>query len=287
MPVLMYRDPADGQMKPISFATDGEVWVGPDEPPNTSYDLWLDTDDPGETLPDLDARYVSITGDTMTGTLDAEGLKVGKVWGDAYRGLQANGEANGGSAALLLSNAAGGGGQTYLIGEPAGIVVLRPDAAGGGTYDYQFTKDGLVLPVSGSGNSHAVTKGYVDGAMFASVLHLDADTPVSAGQWHTWPGSIVVPASPVSRTMIISMSVVGSGTAVGQALYISALVNGVVQFDYPTHFPSVSHRMCASGSARAYTVPANTSVTVTARSGFSSTSLTLHAGSTLSVTVMP
>jgi hypothetical protein len=48
MPVLKYRDPADGQWKTIGGLGADEVFVGPDSP-GTGYDLWVDTDDPSST----------------------------------------------------------------------------------------------------------------------------------------------------------------------------------------------------------------------------------------------
>ena len=62
------------------------MWVGPSAPADSTIELWYDTDEAAASIPtqaDADLRYVNVTGDTMTGALNADLLLNVAQRGDA------------------------------------------------------------------------------------------------------------------------------------------------------------------------------------------------------------
>lgn len=144
MPVLWYRDPADGVLKP---------YVPPQE------------------------DFVKKSGDTMTGNLKiARGAEAGAVFGGGYTGLQVPPlDAGGvGGQAILMGN--GASDTLHLIGGSIagseGVVRIRPGgvASGTGTKDVQIDSTGLTVPG---------TSTYVDKPPFARYTASSRNIPLS------------------------------------------------------------------------------------------------------------
>lgn len=147
MPLLYYKDPADGQFKPyIPAGQDANAIMSEHE-----------------AAVDPHTQYVNKSGDTMTGNLDANGMAVGKVWTGGHYGIQPAPIAGDSKAAILLDNTSGTG-DLYVIGGANKVVRIRPRANVTGAEDYWFTTTGLTIPFAPTAVNHAVRKDYVDGS---------------------------------------------------------------------------------------------------------------------------
>lgn len=146
MAVLYFKNPADGQWYPI---------IGSDvsgKADKTYVDNELD-------------KKLDKTGGVLTGNVDLNNVLAGAVWNGLYRGIQQDDSVSNDSAALLLGNSEKAG-ITYLIGNKAaggGKIVLRPQADGGGTYDFTIDTGGLSIPQTPTAAAHAVRRDYADG----------------------------------------------------------------------------------------------------------------------------
>lgn len=160
MAVLYFKNPADGQWYPI---------IGSDvsgKADKTYVDNELD-------------KKLDKVGDTSTGMMNFDDVRIGKVWNGTYKGIQQDGSTSNDSAALLLGNTTKAG-YTYLIGNIGGRVVIRPTADGGSVNDFRFETAGLIIPqATPTVSEHATRKDYVDAA--GGILYTSLSCPSNAG----------------------------------------------------------------------------------------------------------
>lgn len=172
-----------------------------------------------------DGLYVNVTGDTMTGPLLADGMRVGtsSAYGANYKSIETGVPAGSGGGHFLFGITAGD--RTAYLQSHEGSVVLRPAANSAAQFEIQATvvvsgNNIQITPTAPTLVSHATRKDYVDTAagslttFTAAANFTDYGAPYT-GLNVTRVGRLVCISGIVKRTTSSLSAAVGTAYTLG------------------------------------------------------------------------
>lgn len=171
---------------------------------------------------DGDARYVNVSGDTMSGPLVADGMRIGTSsgYGANYKSIETSGVAAGGGHFLFGIQA--GGDRTAYLQSNEGSVVLRPNGNAAAQFEIQnalvVSGTPIQLPADPASALHAATKQYADAVVLTGSIMAYAGSTAPTG----W---LLAMGQAVSRTTYATLFGV-CGTSYGAG-------NGSTTFNVP------------------------------------------------------